>query len=125
MVSISNHSQVTWGQSVEQVRDGFLTDLYALQGYRDTWYTGGLWCPDYSSNVWAFTRNAESPRNDTVLLKYLAEAPSVSERLAMSPGNAKANTETAAVVKKREETMKYLDDWQASWDRASQKGKAE
>ena len=55
VVSISNHSQVTWGQSVEQIRGGFLQDLYALQGRRHTWYTGGLWCPDYSSNAWAFT----------------------------------------------------------------------
>ncbi|KAK3370514.1 hypothetical protein B0H63DRAFT_402353 [Podospora didyma] len=63
VVSISNHSQVTWGPSVQQIKDGFVQDLYALQGHRDTWYTGGLWCPDYSSNVWAFT--------DTVLPKLL------------------------------------------------------
>lgn len=63
VVAISNHSQVTWGQSAEQLKAGFVQDLYALQGHKDTWYTGGLWCPDYSSNVWAFT--------DTVLPKLL------------------------------------------------------
>lgn len=63
VVAISNHSSITWGQSVEQLEAGFVQDLYALQGHKDTWYTGGLWCPDYSSNVWAFT--------DTVLPKLL------------------------------------------------------
>jgi len=63
VVAISNHSSVVWGQSVEQLKAGFVRDLYALQGHKDTWYTGGLWCPDYSSNVWAFT--------DTVLPKLL------------------------------------------------------
>ena len=51
------------GQSVDEFKAGFVQDLYALQGHKDTWYTGGLWCPDYSSNVWAFT--------DTVLPKLL------------------------------------------------------
>jgi hypothetical protein len=63
VVAISNHSSVGWGQSVKQLKAGFLQDLYALQGHKNTWYTGGLWCPDYSSNVWAFT--------DTVLPKLL------------------------------------------------------
>ncbi|KAE9371745.1 hypothetical protein N431DRAFT_317650, partial [Stipitochalara longipes BDJ] len=63
VVAISNHSTVTWGQSVDQLKAGFVQDLYALQGHKDTWYTGGLWCPDYSSNVWAFT--------DTILPKLL------------------------------------------------------
>lgn len=65
VVAISNHSQVEWGQSVEQLKAGFIHDLYALQGHKDTWYTGGLWCPDYSSNVWAFT--------DTILPKLLKD----------------------------------------------------
>lgn len=63
IVAISNHSSITWGQSVEQLQAGFIEELYSLQGHQNTWYTGGLWCPDYSSNVWAFT--------DTVLPKLL------------------------------------------------------
>jgi hypothetical protein len=63
VVAIANHSSVSWGQSIEQLEAGFIQDLYTLQGHKDTWYTGGLWCPDYSSNVWAFT--------DTVLPKLL------------------------------------------------------
>ncbi len=45
VVAISNHSSVSWGQSAEQIKAGFIQDLYALQGHKDTWYTGGLWCP--------------------------------------------------------------------------------
>lgn len=63
VVAISSHSSIGWDQSAEQLKAGFVQDLYALQGHKDTWYTGGLWCPDYSSNVWAFT--------DTVLPKLL------------------------------------------------------
>lgn len=55
VVAVANHSTAPWGQSAEQVQAGFVTDLYALQGHRHTWKTGGLWCSDYSSNVWAFT----------------------------------------------------------------------
>ncbi|KAH8894746.1 hypothetical protein GQ53DRAFT_804886 [Thozetella sp. PMI_491] len=64
VVSISNHSSVGWGEGVQQqLQAGFIQDLYALQGHKNTWYTGGLWCPDYSSNVWAFT--------DTLIPKLL------------------------------------------------------
>lgn len=63
VVAISNHSTVTWSQSAKQLEAGFIQKLYALQGHKNTWYTGGLWCPDYSSNVWAFT--------DTVLPRLL------------------------------------------------------
>lgn len=64
VVAISDHSDVVWGgQSAKQLQAGWVSDLYALQGHKDTWYTGSLWCPDYSSNVWAFT--------DTVLPKLL------------------------------------------------------
>jgi hypothetical protein len=63
IAQISDHSSARWGQSVAQLKAGFIQDLYALQGHKNTWYTGGLWCPDYSSNVWAFT--------DTVLPKLL------------------------------------------------------
>lgn len=63
VVAISNHSSISRGQSVEQLSAGFIQELYGLQGYKDTWHTGGLWRPDYSRNVWAFT--------DTIMLKLL------------------------------------------------------
>lgn len=63
VVAISNHSSVSWGQTAEEIEGGFVQELYKLQGHKGTWYTGGLWCPDYSSHVWGFT--------DTVLPKLL------------------------------------------------------
>jgi hypothetical protein len=63
VVAMSSHSDINWDQSVKQLKAGFIHDLYALQGHKDTWYTGSLWCPNYSSNVWAFT--------DTVIPKLL------------------------------------------------------
>ncbi|KAH8898824.1 FAD/NAD(P)-binding domain-containing protein [Thozetella sp. PMI_491] len=63
IVALSDHSGVAWDQTVEQLQAGFMQQLYALQGHQSTWYTGGLWCPDYTSNVWAYT--------DTVLPRLL------------------------------------------------------
>lgn len=65
IAAISSHSSITWGQSVELLQAGFIEQLYSLQGHKNTWYTGGLWCPDFSSNVWAFT--------DTILPRILEE----------------------------------------------------
>jgi hypothetical protein len=53
--AMSDHHSVAWGQSAEQLRGGFMQKLYGLQGHKGTWYTGGLWCGIYSSNVWALT----------------------------------------------------------------------
>jgi hypothetical protein len=63
VVAITEHSGVDWNQTVDQLKAGFMQQLYSVQGHRGTWYTGNLWCPDYSSNVWAFT--------ETVLPKLL------------------------------------------------------
>jgi hypothetical protein len=64
IAAFADHSTVKYNQTVEMLKDGFMQDLYGLQGYMGTWYTGDLWCPDYSSQVWAFT--------DTVLPKLVA-----------------------------------------------------
>lgn len=61
--AFADHNSVLWKQTREQLKSGFVQKLNALQGHRSTWYTGGLWCSDYSSNVWVFT--------DTVLPKLL------------------------------------------------------
>jgi hypothetical protein len=63
IVAFADHTSVRYNQSVEMLEDGFMKKLYGLQGHRGTWYTGGLWCPDYTSNTWAFT--------DTVLPRLL------------------------------------------------------
>ena len=52
---VTDHNSILWQQTVKQLRDGFVQKLYALQGHRSTWYTGGLWSEDYTSNTWAFS----------------------------------------------------------------------
>ncbi|KAL9617235.1 MAG: hypothetical protein Q9160_007963 [Pyrenula sp. 1 TL-2023] len=52
-----DHNSILWRQSPAQLRAGIVQDIYSLQGYRSTWYTGGLWSEDYTGNVWAFTED--------------------------------------------------------------------
>ncbi|KAF2475225.1 FAD/NAD(P)-binding domain-containing protein [Lindgomyces ingoldianus] len=54
-VAFTDHNSILWRQSVEQIKAGFVQKLYALQGHRATWYTGGLFGSDYTSTVWALT----------------------------------------------------------------------
>jgi hypothetical protein len=61
----SDHTRPVWKQSAEQLEDGFVQELYSLQGHKATWYTGSVWGAPYSSTVWAYT--------DTVLPKLLAD----------------------------------------------------
>ncbi|KAF8215744.1 hypothetical protein K438DRAFT_1748656 [Mycena galopus ATCC 62051] len=63
IVAFIDHTGVGFDQSVELLQQGLIQDMYSLQGQTSTWWTGVLWCPGYSSNVWAFT--------DTVLPKLL------------------------------------------------------
>ncbi|PPJ55265.1 hypothetical protein CBER1_04287 [Cercospora berteroae] len=53
--AFKSHSSVMWRLPADEIKAGFIHNLYALQGHRATWYTGSLWCTDFSSNVWAFT----------------------------------------------------------------------
>jgi hypothetical protein len=39
----------------DAIKNGFYKDLYALQGHRNTFYTGAGWAGDYSSVLWQFT----------------------------------------------------------------------
>ena len=66
--AFTNHNSILWRQSTSELRSGIVQDVYALQGRRSTWYTGGLWTQDYTGNVWAFT--------DTVLPRLLASLSS-------------------------------------------------
>jgi hypothetical protein len=63
--AMSNHTRPVWKQTAEQMKEGFVQDLYALQGHRGMWYTGYVWAAPYSSTVWAYT--------DSVLAKLLAD----------------------------------------------------
>jgi hypothetical protein len=61
----SDHTRPVWKQGAEELRGGFVQELYALQGYKATWYTGSVWAAPYSSTIWAYT--------DTILSKLLTD----------------------------------------------------
>jgi hypothetical protein len=50
-VAFADHSPFHFEQSVEDIRDGFYKRMYALQGYRNTWYIGALFVLS-SSQLW-------------------------------------------------------------------------
>ncbi|KAI1911355.1 hypothetical protein LOZ12_003104 [Ophidiomyces ophidiicola] len=50
-----SHVPLTLGVSTEAVKGGFYRDLYALQGHKNTFYTGLSFCSDYSTLLWDFT----------------------------------------------------------------------
>lgn len=58
IVSFRSHSPETLMVSTDEIRGGFYRRLYGLQGYRSTFYTGLTFCTDYSSLLWAYTKNS-------------------------------------------------------------------
>ncbi|KAE8162400.1 hypothetical protein BDV40DRAFT_300428 [Aspergillus tamarii] len=55
IVVFGNHTPTTVSVSNADIRDGFYRKLYALQGTKNTFYTGLAFCSDYSSLLWAYT----------------------------------------------------------------------
>lgn len=55
IVNFANHAPSVMRPSSEHIRNGFYRRLYALQGRRNTYYTGRAFCSDYSSLLWAYT----------------------------------------------------------------------
>ncbi|KAK5993915.1 Beta-cyclopiazonate dehydrogenase [Cladobotryum mycophilum] len=55
IVAFADHTPTSMKVSAEDVRNGFYTRLYALQGQKSTYYTGLSFCSDYSSLLWAYT----------------------------------------------------------------------
>ncbi|EEP76874.1 predicted protein [Uncinocarpus reesii 1704] len=49
------HIPLTLAVSNKAIRGGFYRDLYALQGHKNTFYTGLSFCSDYSTLLWDFT----------------------------------------------------------------------
>ena len=68
---MSDHSRPQWYLSAEELKAGFVQDLYALQNYRGIWYSGYSWAAPYSSTVWAFTETVVP-----LILKDLRHNPS-------------------------------------------------
>lgn len=55
IVVFGDHTPTTVSVSNIDVRDGFYRKLSALQGTKNTFYTGLAFCSDYSSLLWAYT----------------------------------------------------------------------
>lgn len=55
VVAIKSHGLTVPKVSAEELRAGFFTKLYALQGRRGTYWTGLTWAPDYTPILWDFT----------------------------------------------------------------------
>jgi hypothetical protein len=53
--AFTSHTPLQLQHSPEDLKAGFYKGLYALQGHRDTYYTGSAWAGDYSSILWQFT----------------------------------------------------------------------
>jgi hypothetical protein len=61
-IAFSNHSPYNLQVSGEATKNGFYRDLYALQGERNTFWSGATWKAQDSSSTWAFTKNIVLPK---------------------------------------------------------------
>jgi len=64
-VGFNAHNPFELTVSTQAISDGFYGRLEALQGRRQTWWTGAAWQAQDSSSLWSFTE-------DTVLPKLVA-----------------------------------------------------
>ncbi|OQE38323.1 hypothetical protein PENCOP_c008G05616 [Penicillium coprophilum] len=56
IIKFESHTPFKLSVSVEAIRDGFYRDLYALQGNRNTWYTGAALISHNGGVIWKFTK---------------------------------------------------------------------
>ncbi|UPX10279.1 uncharacterized protein EKO05_0000946 [Ascochyta rabiei] len=61
IVVFSNHSPYNMLVGSNATKAGFYKDLYALQGLRNTFWSGAAWRAHDSSSSWAFTKNSVLP----------------------------------------------------------------
>ncbi|KAI0478558.1 FAD/NAD(P)-binding domain-containing protein [Xylariaceae sp. FL0804] len=54
IILFSNAGPSGVGVTADEIRDGFYRDLHALQGYRNTWYTGTAFVSDHSAGLWQY-----------------------------------------------------------------------
>ncbi|KAL2133535.1 hypothetical protein VTI74DRAFT_8757 [Chaetomium olivicolor] len=54
--SFANHGHMHAHVTGEQLRAGFIQDLYALQGRHNTWYTGAAFSAGFSTVLWEFNK---------------------------------------------------------------------
>lgn len=60
----ADHGAMHMHVSAEEIRNGFIQRLYALQGRRATWWTGGAFSVQFQAVLWAF--------DDTLLPRIIA-----------------------------------------------------
>lgn len=53
-LTCSNNGAMYSRVSVDDLRAGFIQDLYSLQGLRSTWYTGAAWASNYQTILWQY-----------------------------------------------------------------------
>ena len=55
VAALETHTPYLMTVSKEDIQDGFYKNLTALQGQRNTWYTGSAWESEDSSAIWNYT----------------------------------------------------------------------
>lgn len=55
LLAFADHGLTVPKVSSEELKAGFYNKLYALQGQRNTFWTGLTWAPDYTPILWDFT----------------------------------------------------------------------
>lgn len=61
----SDHGPGGYGVTADEMRAGWMSTLYGMQGQRSTWWTGNAIAIDYSTELWA--------NNDILLEKMMAD----------------------------------------------------
>lgn len=53
-VALKDHGAMHAGVSAEELKKGFLGEMYSLQGQRSTWYTGATWSAPFQTVLWEY-----------------------------------------------------------------------
>lgn len=54
VVAWADHGPGGFGVSAQDMRDGWMSDFYGLQGKKSTWFTGGTIAADFTTMLWKF-----------------------------------------------------------------------
>jgi hypothetical protein len=54
-LGFTEHGSVNVRSSLDDLKAGFVQELYSLQGHLSTWYTGAAWSSQLHTPVWAFS----------------------------------------------------------------------
>lgn len=79
ILAYASHTPFKQQVSAEAVASGFFDKLNALQGYRNTWYTGNAFDSSGTSSLWNFTARL-LPHIDSAVANQQGGRPSASSR---------------------------------------------